>query len=146
MQLVDQTTELQAPCNTNDYRFYVIVPETIQQDSSSIGMEDGRLMAQSFHIGRVVENRRAAAGAGYEDITTIVLAVRNARELDKVTSDLVSLQLDLHSRGLNAFPLSTYKDHNPAFYMTHDRVLTALCVGPVLKSDVDSVIGHLELY
>lgn len=128
-----------------DKRFYVIVPETVQTELVSKQMEVGRLMAQLMHMGRAVERRRASANLPYEDVTTIILAARNTKELNKVHSELEIVR-QVPGSNVPAFPLSIYRDHNPLVYQTPERVLTALCVGPIEKSVVDGVIGHLELY
>jgi hypothetical protein len=126
-------------------RFYVIVPE-VAMAGVLYPMEPGRLMAQTFHLGRVVEHRRALAGADREDVTTIVLAARNTKELEKILSELVLKQLDNELKELPPFAVSAYRDHNPPVYMTPDKTLTAVCVGPVKKSIVDSILGHMELF
>jgi hypothetical protein len=146
--LNDNTLEEVTPSSfaMAEERFYVIVPETVQSDMTSHDMESGRLMAQSFHIGRVVEYRRAMAGAQSQDITTIVLAVRNTLELNKVMTELVGQQLVDDGKGKPHFAVSLYRDHNPQVYQTDSRVLTALCVGPVIRSAVEHILGHLETY
>jgi hypothetical protein len=128
-------------------RFYVIVPETVQCDPfESHPMVAGCLMAQSFHIGRVVESRRALHGIAHEDVTTIVLSVRNTLELDKVYHELELKRLADSVDGNDLLPLSIYQDHNPKTYKVDDRVMTAICIGPVLPSAVRAQIGHLDLY
>lgn len=126
-------------------RFYIIVPETVQTELVSRGMETGRLMAQVMHIGRVVERRREFSNQLYEDVTTIILSARNTKEMNKILGELNVLR-QVPDSNEPAFPLSIYRDHNPPVYKTPDRVLTALCIGPVEKSIVDSAIGHLDLY
>lgn len=128
-------------------RFYIIVPETVQTVAQSRIMEAGRLMAQNFHLGRVVERKRAEVEQKYEDVTSIVLSVRNSLELAKVLNELETLRDKISgSSWIQRFPISIYRDHNPPVYQVPDRVLTILCVGPVEKSLVEPAIGHLELY
>lgn len=137
--LQEQTTTPRSP----EDRFYVIVPETVQTDHIGHEMESGRLMAQSFHIGRKVEAARAAAGIGFVDITAVVLAVRNTRELEKVLSEL---RINMMQHGKKPFELCLYRDYNENVYETENGVLTAIVAGPVLRSTVDHILGHLETY
>jgi peptidyl-tRNA hydrolase len=123
-------------------RIYVIVPQTVQitkgraphTETFSVRMEPGRLMAQ---VGHVVQSM--VAHSPNEDfqssITKIVLSVRNSRELGKVHDELASL-----------VGVWSFEDENPPFYGTGNGVQTVVCTGPVHPSDVDSAIGHLELY
>jgi len=129
-------------------RFYVIVPEVVGMVEHH-PMEHGRLMAQTFHLGRVVEHMRVRMGHRLQDITTIVLAVRNSRELAKVRDELVYQQfseMSVPDNKLGMLPITVYEDHNPDVYLTPERVLTAISVGPVVKSRVEACLGHLELY
>lgn len=136
-------------------RIYVAVPETVQTTSprgvvtTTVDMEPGRLIAQGVHLGRKIENERikqALLQAGikppksidYEEITTIVLGVRNSKELVKVGSELA---LMAGNAGYHAF-----SDTNPQFYGTRKKVLTAIGTGPVTREQVEPAIGHLELY
>jgi hypothetical protein len=145
-------SELTAPTSAEpsialeEERFYIIVPEVMTDAGQARQMEHGRLLAQAFHIGRVIEHRRALAGADYESITAIVLVARNSRELNKLAHSLIGLQLELKLKGHDSFSLSTFKDHNPSVYKTDARVLTAIAAGPVKKSVVDPILDHLELY
>jgi peptidyl-tRNA hydrolase len=121
-------------------RFYVIVPEKVARgDEGTHRMEPGRLIAQGFHLGCVVARARLSLGVNDADITTIVLGARNSKEMDKL---LGALRMD----GVHFAKVAWYKDHNPEVYETEERVLTAICLGPVEKSKVDHLIGHLELY
>ena len=128
-------------------RFYVIVPEVVTPiRNHNYPMEHGRLIAQAHHVGRLVERDRVLQGIPLEDITTIALAARNSRELEKVWAELVARQAEDNSKGLSPFKVTVYRDHNPEIYATDDRVLTAITVGPVAKSRVDSILGHLDTY
>lgn len=125
-----------------DKRFYVIVPETVDTPVGPYSMEVGRVMAQTFHLGRTSEHKQQTCDEIYQDVTTIVLVVRNSKELDKVLKELTELQVQSNEE----FPVNAYRDHNPPVYGTEDRILTAVGVGPVEKVMVDVAIGHLELY
>jgi hypothetical protein len=138
----------------NEKRFYILVPETVQATTvvetstdtnpvetvNSFRMVAGRLLAQAFHIGRKIESWRCRLNVPYEEITAISLSVRNTRELQKVSKEIANSTLPY-----GCF-FDTFFDTNPDFYGTSDRVQTATVVGPVLKEDLDEVIGHLELY
>src|ERR1039458_2843512 len=131
-------------------RFYVLVPETINAPFGAYRMEHGRLIAQSFHVGRLIEAMRAEKGIKYEEVTAISLALRNSREMHKVLGELNWLQREYAAeKGQapnQAFHVATFWDKNPEVYETEDRFLTAIVVGPVLKSLVDKAIGYLDLY
>lgn len=131
---------------SEEKRFYIIVPETIQTLAHSQDMESGRLMAQNFHLGRVVERRRMEAEKQYEDVAAIVLSVRNSLELIKVLNDLEILRDKTAGGWLEQFPIDLYKDLNPVVYQVPGRVMSIVCVGPIEKSLVHPAIGHLELY
>ncbi len=144
-------------------RFYVFVPETVQTtvDSSflyvvnnfmardihsinrSTRMVAGRLIAQGVHIGRKLENYRAVHGIPWLDITTIVLSVRNTKELTKVSNEVELAVGDMDNPDVF---YEKYYDTNFDLYGTKDKVHTATIVGPVYKENLESVIGHLELY
>jgi len=144
----------------NEKRFYILVPKTVQvktvvntqhmvsstietypvETITSFRMVPGRLLAQTFHIGRKIESWRRSLGIQYEDITAISLSVRNTRELQKVSKELMSFKLREP-----AF-YDEFYDTNLDFYGTTDSVQTATVIGPVFKEELDSIIGHLELY
>lgn len=134
---------------TSEKRFYVIVPKTVQikftdwagkQDTQTIPMEHGRLMAQVFHVARKIELYRYNPTLIYEEITTIVLSVRNSAELKKVSNELLNLPTGKQPS------LDYFLDTNPEFYGTNEKVHTVTAIGPVTKEEVESAIGHLELY
>ena len=147
-----------------DKRIYIFVPQTVQVETpldeafssegqyvySSSGtakfirtvkMEPGRLMAQCNHIGRKFEHYYSCDGSNYEEITTIVLSVRNSKELSKITDALRKVM----SRTKSAV-FVTFEDENPQFYKTEKRVHTVTAVGPVDSESLAEVIDHLELY
>lgn len=142
-------------------RFYAIVPETAQtsivnwspEDSHHPGFQGavdikntkmvaGRLIAQGIHVGRMIGHVFQNAQVPYRDITTIVLSVRNSKELRKVSDEI-------HQHVVN-FPFeigfAEFHDENPDLYLVPDKVHTITLVGPVLKEELESAIGHLELY
>ena len=140
-------------------RLYVIVPQSVQVEipAGELGiweylpriqstlMEPGRLMAQVRHVGAKLAYDMAADNVPWRDITTIVLSVRNSKELEKVTTELE--EVVYNDSNLFSAYLTEYSDINPEFYGTNDRVHTATIVGPVPSSEtLDSVIGHLPLY
>lgn len=124
---------------------YVIVPESVSVTNvhkkvsytRRIPMEAGRLMAQAVHVGRKMENK-FMCDSNYQEITTIVLSVRNSRELSKVRAGLC-----WHIGLENVF---SFEDTNEQFYNTTLPVLTAVCTTPVLPHEAFEAIGHLDLY
>jgi len=122
---------LQAP----EKRIYLIFPETVDCANGRIPMEEGRIVAQSCHVGRMLEFNQAASE--YREITTITLGVRNSKELNKIAGDLNEEFWDRYAE---------FRDHNPGLYGSNDRVLTAVAVGPITRDEVENAIGHLELY
>jgi hypothetical protein len=42
--------------------------------------------------------------------------------------------------------MTIYEDTNADFYGSKEKVHTATVIGPVYQEELDSVIGHLELY
>lgn len=130
-------------------RIYIIVPETVDilvnKKPTRIKMVSGRLMAQCSHVGRKLENQYFDDGCDnpYREITTIVLGVRNSKELHKINNDLYSKMIDLLcDMTLHA----QFYDKNKELYHTKDGILTAIAVGPIKKSEIESIIGHLDLY
>jgi len=149
-----------------DERIYVIVPQTVQllhkgiepptefnipedcyhpelfEDTvESFPMVHGRLIAQGYHIGRFTERMFANSNVEYREMTAIVLAVRNSKELRKVSNEIQ----DLISDDTNIV-YGEFHDTNEQFYGTKDRVHTITAVGPVTKEKLDSALGHLNLY
>ena len=155
----------------SEKRFYIIVPETVQTTEPAefeksmanfdyhqfsnglpriqhcIKMESGRLAAQCSHVGRKMEFERRPSQ--YEEITTIVLSVRNTRELAMITNairhQIVDQMAQCTNLSCDAVRVVEFRDANPPLYHTNDKVHTATMVGPVYKSILDEVIGHLPL-
>ena len=142
-------------------RIYVLVPKTVQvmvkpsrrspAERVSFDMESGRLMAQNLHIGRLMEYARMMVEHDayvycngrhlmpkYEEITGIDLAMRNSGELVFYRNLLLAR--------LGKDGVFEFSDQNPDFNGTNDRVLTSVCTCPVLKSEVEDLLGHLPLY
>lgn len=124
-----------------ELRIYVIVPHTVQvpgpggpNEWLTKHMEPGRLMAQTAHV---VTRVRLCVEPQYggAPITTIVLSARNSRELAKLFDELEEY-----------VTMFAFQDHNPDFYESHFTPVTAIATVPVTKSQIDEVIGHLELY
>lgn len=154
--------------NTNEeLRIYVLVPETVQtevtpwlpEDSHHIHqlaafgltpqkevmntkMVAGRLVAQGVHVGRKLGHQAASVNSDYTDITTIVLSVRNSKELTKVSKEVQHI---LHFLS-DAVLYEEFHDTNPKLYGTCDKVHTITAFGPVTKAEMESAIGYLELY
>ena len=138
-------------------RIYIIVPKTVQtiqtapdpdgwsekSEVRNIRMESGRLMAQCSHVGRKLEHQFEDE---YREITTIVLSVRNSRELKKVTKEIAEYLMVTNPCMKLPARCTTFEDTNPDLYGTFHKVHTATAVGPVTQEFMDPVIGHLELY
>jgi peptidyl-tRNA hydrolase len=143
-------------------RIYIVVPQTVQVLGKSgfprsarkvmrnFRMEHGRPMAQCAHVARRLENEQlnekfwderdpsTRKTSAYKEITTIVLSVRNSRELEKVAVEVAL------TGGRNLyFP---FADTNPEFYGTREKVFTAFAIGQIERSKIDPVLGHLPLY
>jgi peptidyl-tRNA hydrolase len=122
----------------SEKRFYLIVPNTVDTPyKGTFVMEPGRLMAQCCHIGRKLQ----AGMTQYEEVTTIVLSVRNSKELRKVSDELASG----FRTGWNT-NYQEFHDTNPVLYGTDSEIHTVTGIGPISKEDIDFAIGHLELY
>jgi hypothetical protein len=64
----------------------------------------------------------------------------------KVLGELNTLQRGYRVDKEIPFHVAAFYDQNVEVYETADRFMTAIVVGPIVKSLVDSAIGHLELY
>lgn len=141
-------------------RIYIIVPQTVDitvdDQTHRIPMVPGRLMAQCSHVGRKLEHQYitkmdreafkeglpAYAGMVYRTVTTIVLSVRNSKELVKVCDELYfTIPKQDRSR-----LFAEFYDVNEPLYCTKGEVRTAVAVGPIKKSLISDAIGHLDLY
>lgn len=150
--------------NMAEKRFYILVPETVQitstvthydlltgdsmdeEHTKSVKMVAGRLIAQAFHIGRKIENSRVnfqSISLEYEEITAIDLSVRNSKELRKVSDEIFSL---VRSNPNILRMYEEFADTNFDIYGTTEKVHTATVVGPISREELESAIGHLELY
>jgi hypothetical protein len=149
-----------------DDRIYVIVPETVQvtipgkwdfpngvnapaeqlpDTVESYSLVPGRLIAQGVHIGRKIGAWLAQREIPYEDVTTIVLSVRNTKELRKVSTEM-SVALSLHALNVG---YQEFHDTNLEFYGTDATVHTITAVGPLspeVREKLEDSMGHLELY
>jgi hypothetical protein len=105
----------------------------------------GRLIAQGVHIGRMLGYWLAAHEIDYKEITTIVLAVRNSKELAKVSKEIQAVVNSLPF----TVPYEEFYDTNLEFYGTENRVHTISAVGPItpeVREFLENSLGHLELY
>ena len=136
----------------NDKRIYILAPHTVQvlcsgqldmegqPETRSFKMVAGRIVAQGVHVGRSLGYLMAENNIPYKEITTIVLSVRNTKELRKVSDEVIKL---LHGTGT---PYQEFHDTNPGFYESMEKVHTITGFGPVDRELVESAISHLELY
>lgn len=146
-------------------RIYIIVPETVQVTvrgkTWTQVMEPGRLMAQCAHVARKMENAVlnqahwnrtpdvAMEDMGdYQEVTTIVLSVRNSLALARVLKDLEERNENIQANTSGAEDIGpyTFEDYNPEFYGTKKRVLTAVCTAPIERWKIAEAIDYLELY
>lgn len=140
-------------------RIYIIVPEqvTVPDKSSrlkgatkTLKMVPGRLMAQCSHVGRELEHVAFWDLDEARKITTIVLAARNTKEMIKLQTALKEQFFSdvsyVDGGGIGTDKFAEFYDTNEQLYGKGVEVLTAIAVGPVLKRDVDDIIGHLALY
>lgn len=137
----------------SEERFYVIVPDLVTGEGKrgkTYRMESGRLIAQAFHIGRLVENIRKTEDPDlkYQEITCIVLSARNAKEMNKIAHDLrVGIETVNYT---SSATVNLFYDTNDEIYGKDCPALTAIAFGPIStyekECDFDHVIGHLELY
>jgi hypothetical protein len=138
-----------------DKRIYVFVPKTVQvitaapsileESVKNISMVHGRLIAQGVHIGRILGHYMESLHLPYEDITTIVLSVRNSKELTKVTREVENIFLN-YEHNIN---IKKFFDKNVKLYETEESVHSITLVGPVMQAErniMDYAMGHLELY
>jgi hypothetical protein len=142
----------------NDERIYVIVPQTVQvmhhypsilgetpYEVESMPMVHGRLIAQGVHVGRMLGYWMNLHNVDYKEITTIVLAVRNSKELAKVSREIQAVVNSLPF----TVPYEEFHDTNSEFYGTEEKVHTITAVGPLspeVREMLENALGHLELY
>ena len=132
---------------TND-PMVVVNPQNLT-GTRSIRMETGRLMAQCVHIGRKLENKIEQCGPNqYRVLTTIVLGVRNTKELRKVTTEINECLERIDPEMKHNYHCVEFHDSNPAFYDTYETVHTVTAVGPIdeeTREKLENAIGYLEL-
>jgi peptidyl-tRNA hydrolase len=132
---------------TEEKRIYILVPKWVDTvRGKRVCMEHGRLMAQCAHVARKMELAQVLPrydkgcevhdAVEYEEITTIVLSVRNSRELEFMYKQLYGVP----------WPVYRFEDTNLEFYGTKARILTAVCTAPMPVSLASKLLGHLELY
>jgi len=122
-------------------RIYVILPNAVEVPMGLKGgkprhiiMNLGRQGAQAFHVTSLM---RSLNGINGEPITTILLTVRNTAEFRKVVREL---------REDAEVDVTIFSDLDPRFYGTRKRIATAACTVPVLRSDVEDILGHLPMF
>lgn len=126
----------------------MILPETVQfigavpgsqargKVQRSLTLPHGMLMAQAAHV---VSKMRVDRKTEFGDcpITTIVLGVRNSKELFKIGLELIKYK---------SARIWQFHDTNESLYGGNAEVLTAICTEPIEKSKIEDEIGHLELF
>lgn len=150
-----------------DKKIYVLVPLSVQFEETIAGLgcpgtltnelvskknTSGYLAAQAVHAGRLVDRQLARIGYGTGPITTIVLTVRNSKELRKVELEVMD-ELDGDISGEfrpTDVAFARFEDTNEAVYGRDVwgeliKVHTATAFGPVTSERMDAMIGHLEL-
>lgn len=138
-------------------RIYVLVTPTvlIEKTQSDITLTHGRMTAQACHAvskvkfnyieydtllkvetGVVIDDKLEWAQAFLSTpVTTIVLEVRNQKELKHVVNLAISKSL----------PNCSFHDTNNEFYGSPEPVWTALAIGPVMKDEIIGICDYLPL-
>jgi hypothetical protein len=132
---------------------YVLVPATVtvlhgrQHTPVVIPMAAGRLMAQNSHVTSLMRGteylkHKDGTNLLIAPITTIVLSVRNSRELD-----FMQKVLRRHGREAKK-PYSVYEffDENLLLYGTKAGVKSVICTTPVDRAVIAEVVGHLPSF
>lgn len=134
-------------------RIYVVVAETVQADSGHsdfyndvVVQPAGRIAAQ---VGHVVSKMRTLRLVGFDEywkpITTIILSVKNSKEMDHIQ----------HVLGLGSVAYESFLDENDEYgwkYNAHGiasteaSVVTALCTHPIEPSEREGLLDHLPLW
>ena len=147
----------------SEKRIYVLVPQTVQvsvpdqSTTAEIGMAveskiksfkmvAGRLIAQGFHIGRLLGYYQSKYNMPYEEITAITLSVRNSKELRKVSDEVINILNTTATDERKSISYEEFYDTNPGFYETSEEVHTITAVGPVSREFLESALGHLDLF
>jgi peptidyl-tRNA hydrolase len=133
-----------------DKRIFVLLPEKVEipgeGDPRAVRMPLGRLAVQ---LGHVVSKMRIGEIERYGEvpITTIAYSVRNTRELILLSSLLEGRAQHVeHTGSAMGFSVFYFSDRDIGFYGIDDDVLTAVCTSPVPRAEIESVLGHLELF
>jgi hypothetical protein len=135
-----------------EQRIYIIVPEkiTIRNKTKKLPaleylMEHGRAIAQAVHVARKLESQFAMGNSiyNYEVLTTIVLSVRNSKELALISNALYTHDEDSTNYD-NKY--AEFSDTNPNVYGTDQSYLTAIAFGPTTAEEMEPILGHLELW
>jgi len=128
-----------------EYRYYVVVPKYVEPQhydpgatENKVPMVPGRLIAQGHHVGRLMEFKDHSRE--YVPTTTIVLAVQNSREFDKIALAMEKLADELGA------PSAVFLDTNAPLYGTTHEIPTIASIGSVTASEVADILGHLDLY
>jgi peptidyl-tRNA hydrolase len=161
----EPTSELPIGVVSPEKRVYVVVAETVQSGveyrgngwalipnpelSRSTNQVCGRISAQVAHVvskmqvSRVlyeIEKNKTPLDLLYmyalEPITTIVLTVRDSLELYHIWNILAQSKLDV----------TDFMDENPKMYGTTDKILTAICTGPINPELLQGLTTHLPLW
>jgi peptidyl-tRNA hydrolase len=149
----------------DEKRIYVVVAETVDTPSGVVNQSCGRMAAQCAHVvskmqvhritsldsqkGRVRLALEAIASLvqiltslklksphKLKPCTTIVLAVRDSRELNHIEALLAKF-------GHEHF---TFVDSNPGVYGDGVEISTAVCTLPVYAIDMTLILGYLHCW
>lgn len=130
-------------------RIYAIVTSTVKTPLAGVlEMEKGRMAAQACHAvsglklmntylnGSAKEKREWLKAYTFTPVTTIILQCRDQKELEHVASLA-------KNKGLDYF---RFYDTNQPFYMTTDKVFTAIAIGPTSKLMAEGMCDYLPLF
>jgi len=126
-------------------RIYAIVSASIDGKNGKVVQPIGRQVAQVAHVVSKLRWHEALNPFGkgpltppsvpaWYAITTIVLQARDANELNHVFALL-------HTKKI---PVTTFADNNPEY--GPGNFITAICTGPVFKSQVEGILDYLPLW
>ena len=127
--MTTKRTRKRAP-KPQEKRLYAVVAHKVYVKGEEIYLPEGMMAAQACHA----TGKYRALSGNADDMTTIVKEARSDKELLFLLTALEG-RVDLYQ----------FNDRNPEFYGTKDRPLTAICLGPITKTEAEPLVGHLEL-
>jgi len=134
-------------------RIYIIIPKIVdvplRRGRKTLNHHvrmDSRWGAQAVHAALLMMDWEDQNIFRAFNKPTIILSVRNSKELEKVRCELTEQAQALDHQGLDTFMVHEFQDVQPDYWGTPAPVTTAICLSPTRRSVVESTIGHLEKY